>query len=219
MTKTLSYWDRLSNFMDDKDIQTGEDLEGNRLVLVESCEHYDLVEKIIKLSLDMKEKGYKLNDFLEYFSKIDSYEHLHFSEDFIYCGGCGNYARHAHYGVNDEYYIAECECICKNCYDKEEYIDYLLESKTNCNVLMSDEEIKEQGYYILTNYEFNNDMYGGKQADKGTIELILKGIPFFYYLNTVHMFGTYYTICVHKDNIRKALKALKNHSALYSFHN
>jgi hypothetical protein len=84
---------------------------------------------------------------------------------------------------------------------------------------MSDDDIKEQGYYILTNYEFNNDMYGGKQADKGTIELILKDIPFFYYLNFSHMFGTSYTICVHKDNIRKALKALKNHSALYLFHN
>jgi hypothetical protein len=219
MTQTaITYQQRLMNFLDDKYINTGEDLDGKRVILAETCETYDLIERLHSLAVDMKNKGFKLNDFLKYFYVMDTYNNLHFSESYMDCMSCGNYAHHHDYGVQDQYYVHGCEVICKNCFDPPTYIEYLLENHNHCNVLLTDEQIKEHDYVELHNYEFEITMHSGRQADKEAIESILEGIEFFYYLNNCHMFGTSFTVCVHKDNLRKTLKALKN-SSHSVFHN
>lgn len=215
---SFSYYERLDRFLDLMDIQTGNDLEGNSLILPYDCYTYEFIEKLIYLSKSLKDKGYVVNNFFKFFIDIDD-DMLNYQENYVYCGCCGNYAYHDNYGVNDQYYIDTdiCEAVCKDCYDKDTYISYLINNKKNCNVLMSDEDIKSSNYVILSNYEFKNDMYGGLQCDKKELEATLKDIEFFYYLDVAHPYGTYYTICVSKESLRKTLKILKQ-SSFREFH-
>ena len=208
----VTYDQRLMNFLDNEYINTGADLEGKRVVLAETNKTYDLIERLHSLAVNMTLKGYKLNSFLEYFYVMDTYNDLHFSESYMYCQCCGSYAHHNDYGVQDQYYIHACEVICKDCFDPPTYIGYLIDNHNHCNVLLSDEQIKDNNYIDLYNYTFEITMHPGRQADKEELETILKGIDFFYYLYNCHMFGTSFTVCVHKDDLRKTLKALKNSS-------
>ncbi len=203
----------LGRFLDDKNIQTGEDLEGSRLLLVETSKDYDLVEKLHSLAISLTFKGCKLNEFLEYFYVLDP-DCIHFSESYYYCDGCSKYARHYEYEAQDQYYINTdtCEVVCRNCVKdyKEEYIEYLQKHKKLCT-LLSEEELIELDYVILEEYNFNNDMYGGRQADKEEIDKVFdkEDIKIFYWLHTSHMFGIWYTIIVHKNDLEKAKQLLE----------
>jgi len=211
------YREKLWNFMDNKDIQAGQSIDKKYLILVYDNDTYELIEKLLELAIKLNNKKYKLNEFMEYFYKIDP-DNLDYQENWIYCGNCGSYARHESYGVNDQYYIDNGEATCKNCFDIDDYIDYLINNHNNCNVLLNDDQICKANYVILTNYEFQNTMYTeDKQTNKDKIQEILKEYDYFYYLNTCHMLGAYYTIAVKRDNLKSVLKLLKN-SELYYFH-
>lgn len=201
---------QLNNFLDNKDIQTGINLNDEYIMLVDDYKVYELIEKLHGLAIELDEKKLKLSEFMEYFKNIDINNSLDYSENYIYCVCCGQYAYVDDCGVNDEFYINDGEVICKNCLDKNDYIDYLTNNVNNCNVMLTDADIQECGYIILSNYDFNDDMYGGTQTNKNELETMLQSnnINFFYQLNASHMFGIYYTIAVANEDLRKTLKLL-----------
>lgn len=108
---------KLNVFLDNNDIQTGNNLEGDYITLVYDSKMYDIIEKLHETSLLIKNKGLKNNEFMQFFENIGQ---LDYQENWVYCGGCGNYAHHDYYGVNDQYYIDDeaCEVVCKIAWTK-----------------------------------------------------------------------------------------------------
>lgn len=216
MTKKEFYQEKLNNFLDNNDITTGNDLDGNIVTLAYSNELYDIVEKLNQSALLIKNKGLLNSEFMQFFEDVGE---LDYQENYIYCSCCGCYARHNYYGTNGQFYIDDSEVVCKNCMSSNDYIEYLINNKKSCNTMLDVSQVQACNYSILSDYQFNNDMYGGLQCNKVELEKLLddNNIKFFYWLDNCHMFGTYYTIVVHDNNIDK-VTSLLNQSKFIKFY-
>lgn len=217
MTKKEFYQNKLNQFLDSENIQTGHDLNNEHITLVYDNKLYNIVEKLNYTALLIKNKGIKNNDFMKFFEDIGE---LDYQENYVYCDSCGNYAYtyNDYHGINDQYYINDCQVICKNCLDNSDYINYLIGNKNNCNTMLDLQAMSNTNYTILSDFQFNSDMYGGIQCNKSELEKLLSdnNIDFFYWLDNCHMFGTYYTIVVHDNDVKKTTSLL-NHSQFIKF--
>lgn len=206
--KKINYQEKLIQFLDNNDIDTGTTIDDDYIILVDDYKKYGLIEKIHELSNNMVSKGHKLNAFLEYFYKFTNIDEiLQYKESWVLCHECGRYAYNPDYGIRNQFYIdnLKSEYICKNCMNSSDYIDNLINDKNNCNILLSDGNIEDEGYSILNEYNFKVDMYGGINFDKKQFQEDMKKleVDFFYYLYNTHMFGTYFTICVKNEDLEK----------------
>jgi len=94
-----------------------------------------------------------------------------YNDSCVICDGCGKIISTETYDKPDYYIDYEyCSVSCRDCVkkDPENYLDYLNNNTDSANVLLTEKEMNENGYYLLeTGYE--NGLYEGMNDSPKTI--------------------------------------------------
>ncbi len=205
--------DLRNDFLDNRNIQAGHFHDGTPCIVVDNCEDFELVEKLILLSRNEK---FNNNEFISYFKYYDSKyadDNIYYDDMVSTCDCCYSYVLNDNDGVKN-YYVNEtsCELICKDCVnDNEEnikdYINYLVNGVNSnnkhrtCNTLIDDNKILENMGYKKIDYLFENGMsYNNVNINK--LDNEVKRLGGFYSLSGCNMFNTsYYVFIPENSNI------------------
>ena len=102
---------------------------------------------------------------------------LEWSDEWMSCSDCNKLVRTQpnSYGWKQSFWLNECEIICRQCLDEEEYIRYLLNNPDHVNVF-DDLDLSKHGFENL-NGEFESGLYGISDKPKDILKAFMAKHP------------------------------------------
>lgn len=138
------------------DYYFNQDKYGHAFILYGNNEEHNKIEKEWCRLCDLKT------------ADVSNYDiNFYYDDDSCVCSDCGMILNASNYDKPDYYIDYEAgEVYCKNCVKKnpENYLDYLVNNSTRANVLLSDLELKENGFTKIEGI-YENGLYEGMDDD------------------------------------------------------
>jgi len=122
--------------------------EGEDFLILSSWDDLNMIEKIIHCNID---------SLIEY----------GFYEEYNETTCCGKIVRTSpdSYSWSPEFYILECELVCKDCLSFEKLITDIENNPSKCNQLFKNEKFVEYGYFKLNDEDYENGLHQGQNDD------------------------------------------------------
>lgn len=123
-----------------------ETYQGEDFLLLEAYEELEIIEAAIGMEL------YKATD--------DNYG---FSDEYTTCSRCGNLVKTSpdSYAWTPDYAILyECELVCKDCLEFDEYITELINDPKKANTIFDESEILDHDFIKLNEDDYESGWYG-----------------------------------------------------------
>lgn len=134
---------------------------------------------------------------------------IEWSDEWSTCGDCGKAIRTSSdgYGWTQSYWLAnDCEIICKDCVDPDEYFESLEGEDSHANTLF---DPSEHGY-VKVNGDFENGFHPGQNDNPREIGKRLKGIgvtAYVWNINGVGQFDVEFACYVREDESEQVARA------------